>query len=97
MKMFYLSFPDSPKYLITPSESELLWAWLIIVLFYCAAITALKGNYKLALLGLLIPPLLVYGALSGAKEDSLWVRWQGRSLKPEERQDSDEPKHFVVD
>ena len=50
----------------------------LAVLFVLAVITLLKGKAWTALLGLLIPVVLIAGAIRLARPDSPWARWRYR-------------------
>jgi len=67
----YHHIPGSPAALIT-------LVLTLAVLFLLAGVTLLKGKPWTALLGLLIPAVLVAGAIRLARPGSVWARWRYR-------------------
>jgi hypothetical protein len=65
----YLEVPSGPGAL-----ASLLVTWA--VLFVLAAVTLLKGKIWTGLFGLLLPFLLLFGALRLARPHSPWSRWR---------------------
>jgi hypothetical protein len=51
---------------------------VLVLMFLLAAVTALKGKVWTVLFGVVLPPLLIAGALRLARPGSPWARWRYR-------------------